>query len=104
MKEIWLFMRPSRMKVILVLLLTISSLIVTTGFEATSKLSWHANRGFPYPFMTISDYFPGRWCPFKAICIASNIRDFYPDRMILNILVWYVVSCAITSVYQRVKK
>lgn len=104
MKTFWLFLRPNSIKATLLVVLALASLVVTTGFEATSKVTWYANRGFPLPFITISEYVFGGRCLQNTICIAANIRDFYPYAMILDILGWYLVSCTIVFAYQIVKK
>jgi hypothetical protein len=104
MKILLLFLRPNCVKITLVMILTLLSSIVTTGFEATSKVTWYANRGFPFPVVTISDYVTGGRCSHNTICLAANIRNFYPYALLLDILGWYLVSCAIVYAHQALKK
>jgi hypothetical protein len=104
MKKLLLFLRPNCVKIALLVVFTLISLAVTTGGEATSKVTWHANRGFPFPVITISDYVPGGRCSQNTICLAVNIQDFYPYALLLDILGWYLVSCAMVFVYQTMKK
>ncbi len=104
MKKIWLFLRPSYMKITLLVILTLTSSAITTEFEATSKVTWHANRGFPFPIMTIFEYVQGGRCVQNTLCIATNIQNFHVLTLLLNILVWYLVSCAVILGYKAVKK
>jgi hypothetical protein len=104
MKTFWSFLRPSFVKTTLWVILILASLFVTSGFEPTSKLTWHANRGFPLPFITIFEYVFRGLCMPDTICIATNIRDFYPDAMLLDLLGWYLVSCTMVFAYRIAKK
>jgi len=104
MNIVLLFLRPSCVKIILLIIFTLASLAVTTGFEATSKVTWHANRGFPFSVITISDYVLGGRCSQNTICLAVNIQNVYPYALLLDILGWYLVSCAMVFAYQAMKK
>src|SRR5262245_61078465 len=104
MKMLWLFLRPNLSKAALLIISMLISSIVTTGAEATSKVTWQANRGFPLPFLTLFEYVQVGRCPQNTICIASNIQNFYPLALMLDILGWYLLSCAITSVYGAIKR
>jgi hypothetical protein len=104
MNIVLLFLRPNCVKIILVMIFTVASLAVTTGFEATSKVTWHANRGFPFSVMTISEDARGGRCPPRDICLATNIQSFYRYALLLDILGWYLVSCAMIFAYQAMKK
>jgi hypothetical protein len=67
-------------------------------------VTWHANRGIPFPFITIFEYVQGGRCLINKICIATNIQDFYPYALFIDVLIWYLVSCAIILGYEALKK
>jgi len=104
MKTFWLSLRPSKTKIVFSIVLTLASILVTSGFQATSKVTWYANRGFPLPFMTLSEAVDRRICQNNTICIATNISNIFPIAIVLDILGWYVVSCLIVFAYQIVKE
>lgn len=102
--KIWLFLRPNRANLTLSIIFTLLSLIIVTGLEWTTKMTWDANRGFPLPIIRIYDYVKGGSCPPYDICLATNIQDFYPSALLLDLLIWYLVSCAVVLGYQAVMK
>ncbi len=102
--KIWLFLRPDKTNITLSIIYTLLSLIIVTGLKWTTKMTWYASRGFPFPFVKIYDYVKGGSCPPYNICLVTNIQDFYPFALLMDILVWYLVSCAIVFSYQIVKK
>ena len=102
--KVFLFLRPDKTKITLSIILTLLSLIIVTGLKWTTKMTWYANRGFPFPVVKIYDYVKGGSCPPYNICLATNIQDFYPYTLLIDILVWYLVSCAIVLGYETVKK
>jgi hypothetical protein len=104
MKKLWVFLQPNYVKITLLVIFALISLAVTTEGEATSKVTWHADRGFPFPVITISDYVPGGRCSQNTICLRANIQNFYPNALVLDILGWYLVSCAMVFAYQAMKK
>jgi len=103
MRKLWFFLRPNCIKLFLLVVLALASLAVTTRFEATSKVTWYADRGFPFPFLTISESVDRKWCEHNTICIDENIQDFYPNALVLDILGWYLISCIVTTGYETVK-
>ena len=104
MKIFWLFLRPNLIKITLGVILTLASSIAITKLVWTSKVNWHAVRGFPFTFITIYEYVRGGYCAHNTICLATNIQNFYPYALILDFVLWYLVSCAIVLGYEAVKK
>lgn len=103
MNEFRSFFRPNILKFALLAILILTSLSIVTGFEATSKVTWHASRGFPFPFMTIFDYVQGGRCQQNAICFAVNVRDFSVFYFLLDVILLYFVSCAIAFAYETLR-
>ena len=104
MKMLWLFLRPSRLRVTFFVTFTLLTSTVTTGFEATSKVTWHANRGLPFPYITIFEYVQGGRCLINTVCVATNIQHFNLYALLSDMLVWYLVSCVIVFGYEVLKK
>jgi len=104
MNEFRSFLRPNFLKFALLAILILISSSIVTGFEATSKVTWHASRGFPFPYMTIFDYVHGGRCQQNAICFAVNVRDFSVFCFLLDVILLYLVSCATAFAYEILKK
>jgi hypothetical protein len=104
MKMLWYLLRPSRLGITFFITLTLLTSTVTTGFEATSKVTWHANRGLPFPYITIFEYVQGGRCLINTVCVATNIKYFNPYALLLDMLVWYLVACALVFGYEFLKK
>jgi len=104
MRKISLFLRPNCTKLILVVAIILLSLIITTGSRATSKVTWTANKGFPLPFIEISEHAQRKQCWTNTICVSTNIQKFYSYAFLLDLLVWYLVSCALTLAFTTVKE
>ncbi len=102
--KVFLFLRPEKTKIILSIILTLLSSIIVTGLNWTTKMTWYANRGFPFPIVKIYDYIQGGHCPPYDICLATNIQDFYPYTLLMDILLWYLFSCTIVFGYKTIKK
>jgi hypothetical protein len=102
MKTLWLFLSPNFVQIVLLLILAISTSLIVTGYEPTSKVSWLENRGIPFHFVTITGY-EGP-CPGKDLCRYINILSFDPWVLITDLTIWYLVSCTIIPVYEAVKK
>lgn len=100
MKTIWNFLHPSYRKAALFIILTVLAFTITTGFEPTSKVTWKANRGIPFPFITLFENVPMKRCPINTICIATNIQQFYLFASLVDMLVWYLLSCALVFGYE----
>jgi hypothetical protein len=73
---------------------------VTTGDGATSKVTWQLDRGFPFPFITIVETVPMERCSINTICIETNIQQFYLYALLVDMLVWYLLSCVIVYGYE----
>ena len=104
MIKLWLFIKPNCKKFIIDVILTLLSLTVTTGFWPTSKVTWTANKGFPLPFVHVSEYVQGTLCMIKRICIATNIQQFYIYSFLLDLLAWYLVTCILTLGFTKMKE
>jgi hypothetical protein len=100
MKKLYSFIRPDCTKFIILVVLIILSLTITTDFYPTSKVSWTAKKGFPLPFLVIYEYVQGKRCLINSICFSSNIQEFYPYLIVIDILVWYLVSCCLITGYE----
>jgi hypothetical protein len=98
------FLRPNKANLTLSIIFTLLSLIIVTGLEWTTKMTWNVNRGFPFPIVKIFDYVKGGSCPQYNICLATNIQNFYPSALLLDLLVWYLFSCAVVLGYKTVTK
>ena len=99
----WTFFKPNSVRIALTVILGLCASIVQMGFEWTSKRNWIVERGFPIPFMVINEYVHGGYCPYNNICLAVNIKHFYPIILFLDFVVWFLAACVIVSVYEKVK-
>jgi hypothetical protein len=95
MKTLWNILQPSRLKTVFFVIFTLLASTVTTGFEATSKVTWHVNRGIPFPFIILYENVPMERCLINTICVETNIQHFYLYALLFDVLVWYLLSCAI---------
>lgn len=102
MKSLHLFLRLNAVKMVLQVILLILASLVTSGYEATSKVSWQENRGIPFPFVTIS-YYSGP-CLYQIYCQQAKIIYLSMCAIIGNVIVWYFVSCVIVLGYDVLKK
>ncbi len=102
--KVFFFLRPAKTKITLSIILTLLSVIIVTGMEYTSKMTWIAYRGFPFLFIKIYDYVKGSYCDSFNICLATNIQEFYPYSLFIDILLWYLFSCAIVYGFDAIKK
>jgi hypothetical protein len=102
--KVFYFLRPDKTKITISIILTLLSLIIVTGLEWTTKMTWYANRGFPFSFIKVYDYVKGGHCPSYNICLATNIQEFYPYTLLIDILVWYLFSCTIVFGYEAIRK
>ena len=95
--KIWFFLRPNLVKLIILMIVILSSLSVVTEREATSKVTWSEKRGVPWPFLTLTEY-QGP-CPPVNFCTKVYIQTFHPFELLLDILGWYVISCILFFLY-----
>ena len=102
MKMLWRFLRLNRLKAALLVICGLIFSNLTTGLEATSKVTWQANRGFPLPFMSLDEYMQGGRCLQNTICVSANIQSFSIYALIVDLLGWYLISCAITFIYEAI--
>jgi hypothetical protein len=103
MKTLWNFLQPRRLKIAFFVVFTLFALTVTTSFEATSKVTWQAYRGIPFPFIILFENVPMEQCPINTMCVATNIQQFFLYALLLDMLVWYLLSCAIGFGYDALK-
>lgn len=101
MKTIWLFLRPSILKVILLAVMLVIASYVVTKHEATSKVSWQENRGIPLSFLIISGYTGP--CSPRYACQELKVQKFQMITLLLDIISWYIISCLVVLVCESVK-
>lgn len=104
MNRLRLFLQPTCPKIALLAGMMFVSSAVTTHFEATSKVTWHASRGIPFAFVTIFEYVQGGRCIQNTLCVATNIQDLHPTLLLLNMLTWYLVSCGVVLLYGDIRR
>jgi hypothetical protein len=101
MKAVSLFLRPNLPKILLLAILLAVTCFVSTGYKATSKVSWQENRGIPLAIVTLAGYEgPGS---NSNLCREVRIQNIWPIAFILDIFVWYMVSCLVFLIYIGVK-
>lgn len=98
------FLRPNKIRIALSIILTTLSSIIVTDFKWTTKMTWYAYRGFPLSFLKIYDYVKGERCQPYNFCMATNIQDFYTYSFLVDLVVWYLVSCVITLGFLTMKR
>jgi hypothetical protein len=101
-KIFWGFLRPNFVKTLFLLFLLAMTLSVVSGRQATSKVSWQENRGIPFRFVTLTGY--AGPCEQNGFCREMNIQNFYPYMLVIDVIGWYLVSCALISGYETLKK
>ena len=104
MIKLWLVFKPNCKKFIIDVILTLLSLTVTTGLWATSKVTWTANKGFPFPFAHVTEYVQGTRCMINRICIVTNIQEFHIYSFLLDLLAWYLITCVLTLGFTKMKE
>jgi hypothetical protein len=102
LKKIWLFLCPSLVKLAILLIAITLSLFVVVEREATSKVTWSEKRGIPLPFLAITQY-QGP-CPPLDFCSEVDVQTLYPAQMLLDVLWWYIASCALFLGYKKVSR
>jgi hypothetical protein len=102
MKTLWLFLRPSLIKIpLLIILLAISSFMATNR-QPTSMVTWRESRGAPLAFMILSSY-QGP-CLQNDACRGIKVSSFQLGAFVIDAAVWYLVSCAIVFAYKAIRK
>lgn len=97
--RVWSFLRPTWVKLLVLAILISITLLVVIERQATSKVTWNESRGAPLPFLTLAGY-QGP-CPPLSFCTKVFFHALHPIEMLLDILVWYVVSCVFVWGYTR---
>jgi hypothetical protein len=93
MAVISLFLRPNLLKLLFLTILLAVTCFVPIGHKATSKISWQENRGIPLAIVTLSGY-EGP-CSNSNLCREVSIQNIWPIAFILDIFVWYMVTCLV---------
>ena len=100
--SIWQLLKPNWFKVVSTIILFALSLFVITGAMATSKVSWYENRGIPLTCLRVAKMWPcGPGPDLDEICIY--LEAVYPFALLVDILSFYLVSCAVGSVLGKIK-
>jgi hypothetical protein len=94
------FLRPNFLKLAILILALSLTLLIVTEREATSKVSWQEKRGAPLSFLTLVEYRGP--CPPSSFCAKVRIRDLHFSALLIDILGWYIISCAVFLVFRRV--
>jgi len=97
------FLRFDYSKLLVLVALVLMTMLVVVSREATSKVSWEQMRGIPFPFLVITEY-RGPCQPLNTFCIDLFFQRIYPIELLKDILIWYVVSCAMVLGYEVLKK
>jgi hypothetical protein len=97
------FLRPNFTKLLMLFILILMSILVLVHREATSKVLWDQIRGIPYPFLVLTEY-RGPCLPEKTFCVEINVQEIYYIELLKNIVIWYVISCALISVYKTARE
>ena len=82
------FLRPDSTKLLVSVILIILSLLVVTGREWTTKVTFRENRGAPLPFLTLEVFGPGEPCYRLGAVRLWAIP--------VDILIIYLMSCGIS--------
>jgi hypothetical protein len=98
--KVLLFFRPGLFKVVVLVVAMSLTLLVIVEREATSKVSWDQTRGAPFPFLVLTEY-RGPCPPLNDFCIRFYFQAIYPVELLLDALIWYIVSCTLASNYIR---
>jgi hypothetical protein len=101
MKTLWLFLRPSLIKITLLIILLAISSFMATSYQPTSKVSWLESRGAPFSFMILSGY-QGP-CLQNTVCRGIKVSSFQLDTFVIDAVLWYLVSCAIVVAYEALR-
>ena len=96
------FLKPNFIKMLVAFVLVITTVFVLVHREATSKVSWEQLRGIPYPFLVLTEY-RGPCPPDNIFCVEVYFQKVNPIKMIVNMFIWYLVSCVIIGIFERVK-
>lgn len=94
LKKVMRFFTPTPMKLLILLMLVLLILFIKTDFRATSKVTWSANRGIPFSFLSTTSY-KGPCLP-EPYCERVCIEAIHPIPLLADLMFWYVIACAIT--------
>ena len=97
--SIWLFLRPTVIKLAILVAIVSITLLVAIEREATSKVTWNESRGAPFPFLTLVEYRGP--CPPLNFCTKVSSHSLRPLALLVDILGWYAVSCILAWGYER---
>jgi hypothetical protein len=94
------FLRPKFIKLVILIIITLLASIAVTEYKETSKVTWEESRGVPWSFLTVIGYHGP--CYQLEYCRKVHIQTLRPLELLVDILVWYIVSCILFSVYKRI--
>jgi len=99
--KVWLFLRPTFVKLSFVIVALTLTLFIISEREATSKVTWEEHRGAPLPFLSLMEY-RGPCGPDRSFCVYSFFNALHPVPLLADVLGWYIVSCTLAVGYDRV--
>jgi len=92
------FLRPNFQKVVVLVIFILMTTSIIVYREPTSKVSWDQLRGIPFPFLALTEY-RGPCPPTNAFCVKFFFQEVRLVELLQNILIWYLVSCFLVSVF-----
>lgn len=93
-------LRPNFPKLLLFVLFMLMSTFVVVSRDATSKVSWDQVRGTPFPYLVLTEY-RGPCLPQNTFCVEVNFQRIYLTELLIDILIWYVISCGMILPYEK---
>ncbi len=98
--RILFFFRPGFTKLIILIIAMLLISFVSIDYEETSKVTWVESRGIPLSFLTIVGY--AGPCSEFTYCRDASIQTFRTLELLLDVSVWYGVSCLLFSGYKKI--
>ena len=95
-----MFLQPNIAKILVLILLMILTSLIVMDFRATSKVTWEGTLGIPFSFAAILGY--NGPCSHKELC-RDIIHNFNPYALMLDIAIWYLVSCGLVLGFNVLK-
>jgi len=78
---------------VIFLIIIVTSSLVVGNYEATSKVSWAIEGGWPMSYLNLTRYHGP--CNSNAICTDISIQGINVSMFVLDALIWYVIACFI---------
>ena len=99
-KSTLLFFQPNQKKLIILLIILLFTSILFSEGKWTSKITFEEKRGMPLVFLVLHGHIFTSSRPFycryfPSLCRVRILDSFYIPEFLIDILFWYIVSCAI---------